>query len=78
VTFSVDGKTLASAGDRTINLWDVASGKKTKTLQSGYVRAVAFSPDDKMLASGVGEGMGKQNVIKVWDVASGKHVKTLP
>src|SRR5207247_7702761 len=44
-------------------------------LQTGHTRsanAVAFSPDNRWLASG-----GKDNVIKIWDLANGNVLRTL-
>jgi WD40 repeat protein/uncharacterized caspase-like protein len=44
-------------------------------LQSGHTKsanAVAFSPDNRWLASG-----GKDNVIKIWDLANGNILRTL-
>ena len=44
-------------------------------LQTGHNRsanAVAFSPDNRWLASG-----GKDNVIKIWDLANGNVLRTL-
>lgn len=59
LSFSPDGRTLASAnGDRSIKLWDVATGRETRTL-SGYdkwINRVAFSPAGGLLASGDANG----------------------
>ena len=41
---------------------------------SDWVRAVAFSPDGRHLASGSG-GRGIDNSVRLWDVASGTELK---
>ncbi len=75
VSFSPDGKTLATASDdKTVKLWNVVSGREIKTL-SGHqyeVNSVSFSPDGKTLATA-----SDDHTVKLWDVASGTQLKSL-
>ena len=76
VVSSPDGTKLASASrDKTIKLWDVATGKERATLRGHTDRwcHCAFSPDGKTLASS-GRSDG---TIKLWDVATGQELGTL-
>ncbi|QRW06170.1 Tyrosine kinase family catalytic domain protein [Ceratobasidium sp. AG-Ba] len=69
VTFSPDGRFLASGSGNKIIRSCAATGRTLDTLQDGYsaVRSVAFSPDGRYIASG-----SDNNTIRIWDVATGK------
>ena len=76
LAYSPDGKTLASQNvDKTIHLWDVATGKVRATLNEQGLRGgptyVAYSPDGKTLASTDGGG------ILLWDLQTGKEATRL-
>jgi WD40 repeat protein/tetratricopeptide (TPR) repeat protein len=58
-----------------VKLWDVAAGKERVTLgrHSAGVRALAFSPDGRLLATA-----SLDSIIKLWDLAAGRELHSLP
>ena len=73
VTFSPDGKTLASGGGDKLYLWDVETGgrKLSITGHTSGVYSIAFSPDGRTFASGYEEQ------IFLWDTTTRTHAATL-
>jgi WD40 repeat protein len=62
VTFSPDGKVLATASQDEAILWDVATGQRKATIPGGF-GPVAFSGDGKVFA------WANDTTVKLWDLA---------
>jgi WD40 repeat protein len=70
LVFAPDGKTLASAAsDKTIRLWDVATGQERQSFpaDSFSIGSLAFAPDGTALAWANSAGL-----IRIWDLRTGK------
>src|SRR5262249_3112403 len=74
VVFSPDGRqALSGSGDKTLILWDLATGKPIRTFKghTALVRRVAFSPDGSQALSG-----SDDKTMILWDVATGQQIRS--
>ncbi|MBD2342116.1 WD40 repeat domain-containing protein [Calothrix sp. FACHB-156] len=65
------GSVLASAGAKTVKLWNPSTGKLIRTF-NGQAWAVNFSPDGQIIASGSQNGD-----LNLWNVGTGELIRTL-
>ncbi|MBY0527458.1 MAG: hypothetical protein K2R98_28940 [Gemmataceae bacterium] len=78
VTFSPDGKLLATGTYGLVTLWDLESAKPVKTLTSvlGAVHDLKFSPDGKVLAVAGGQPSAKGD-LRLFNVADWTLIASL-
>jgi hypothetical protein len=88
VFFTMEGKELISVGDdRTVHVWDVASGEATKVLRlpavtksapgEAQIVVAALAPDEKQLAVAAHAPDGKDHWIYLIDLAQDRVVRVL-
>ena len=71
VGFSRDGRYLAVEVDKTVQIFETATGRKAGSVEVGEIakeRALAFGPDGRSLAA------GRNKFARVFEVATGKEI----
>jgi len=74
VAVSADSRTIASADQATITLWETATGSPTSSVIATptQIRTMAFSNDSRLLAAGSDNG-----TVTIWRVADGEVVQRI-
>jgi len=74
VAFSPDGREVAVASGALVEVWGLDTRNRVLSFRghTGYVRAVAFSPDGRYLATG-----GAGQTVRLWDRANGNEIRAL-
>jgi WD40 repeat protein len=68
-----DGHVVSASDDRSLRVWDIASGQPVRILEghADWVNAVAVLPDGHVVSGSL------DCTLRVWDIASGQSVKIL-
>jgi WD40 repeat protein len=86
VAFSPDGRYALSTDPEGIQLWELSTGSRLRTLAGhhGNIFAVAFSADGRLALSSSGTDFfddqlrqelgGLDNTVRLWDVGSGQEL----
>ncbi|MBM0741462.1 WD40 repeat domain-containing protein [Phormidium sp. CLA17] len=74
LAFSPDGRSLAAGAQKT-TLWNLATGTKLFTFDSGKLNALSFV-DRQILITG-SDGVKGQGGIKLWNVESGQFIRAI-
>ncbi len=68
LVFTPDSNTIISGSETSIQIWDIAAGKRTLNFRTPYFNSISVSPNGNILATGGAKG------IHFWDIATGEHI----
>jgi WD40 repeat protein len=71
LTFSKDGKNLFFSDQKTLQLWNIATGQKTPSpiAIKGLIARLYFTPDGKFMFAQLNRG-----VLEIWDFENAKKI----
>lgn len=73
LSYSQDGRNIASFGGGRIKVWESGSSTEAMTLRhGGTVKDCGFSPDGQRIAS-----CGTDGIVRIWELATGKLLRVL-
>ena len=68
VSFSLDGRYVATANEAAVVIWAVPTGREVRRLEDASdVEDVAFSPDGQWIAAG-----GRDKMVRIWEFRTGR------
>eukprot|EP01052_Picozoa_sp_SAG31_P052751 SAG31_NODE_13172_length_887_cov_5.435279_1_plen_193_part_01 len=72
--FQGGGLVISGSADRSVKIWDAATGECLQTLQghTDWVKSVCFLAGGEKIVSG-----SRDSLVKIWDAATGECLQTL-
>jgi WD40 repeat protein len=72
----LDKATLITTGYQVVKFWDLATGRRKfdSVGSEAHLQAIAYSPDNRHVATG---GGGGDATVRVWDTVAGKEIARL-